>query len=161
MSYLGDTKLNDYENGIKFLGLKVASNEVNDTKEKDMPSTDPAATGFGGAGPQHPAVQQQQQIPQATAAAGGIPQPPMMHLVNTINGPMLVPVSQNPHLTQPPPPVSSVERLAYFFVFESFLNFYHGLAGLPRPKGSFTSSCFKRGWSLLNGVLLVCCTLEI
>ena len=99
----------------------MTSNEGNDTKEKELPPTDPAATGFGGAGPQHPAVQQQP-LPQLTAAAGGIiPQPPMMHLVNTINGPMLVPVSQNPHLTQPPPqPVSSVEKLAYFYVFESF-----------------------------------------
>ena len=96
----------------------MTSNEGNDTKEKELPPTDPAATGFGGAGPQHPAVQQQQQqLPQATAAPGGIiPQPPMMHLVNTINGPMLVPVSQNP-----PPPVSSVEKWAYFFVLESFL----------------------------------------
>ena len=42
-----------------------------------------------------------------------------------------------------------------------FLNFYHGPAGLPRPKSSFTSSCFKRGWSLLNEDLLVCYTLEI
>ena len=98
----------------------MTSNEGNDTKEKELPPTDPAATGFGGAGPQHPAVQQQQQqqqqLPQLTAAQGGIiPQPPMMHLVNTINGPMLVPVSQNP-----PPPVSSVEKWAYFLCWKVF-----------------------------------------
>ena len=91
----------------------MTSNEREEAKEK--PPMDPAATGFGGTAPQHPAVQQQ--LPQATAASGGIPQPPMMQLVNTINGPMLVPVSQYPHATQPtPPPVKShYHRKRYAF----------------------------------------------
>ena len=153
MSYLGNTKSNDYENGKKFLGHKVTSDNGNDTKEKEIAPTDPAATGFGGAGQQPPAVQQQQ-LPQATAAAGGIPQPPMMHLVNTINGPMLVPVSQNPHVTQPPPPVSSVGKLAYFLCLKvlGFLpwagRFTQGTrlteaqALRPRARSNFPASLF-------------------